>query len=182
MAGVGKKERLSPPLMYAFRGAFEARDAKKKIDLRHESGDRIIASRRASPRNAITEPVLRREVARDLEALMNTIALESSLDLTGHETVRRSILNYGFPDIAHITIDEHAVEDIKNDIRTILINYEPRLSPDSVRVVRDVTIDQADLKVRFVVNADLMCDPVDVPVEFVAEVELDSGKVQVSRL
>ena len=31
--------------------------------------------------NQITEPILRREVARDLEALMNTVALESSLHL-----------------------------------------------------------------------------------------------------
>ena len=38
MATAGRKERLSPPLMYAFRTAHEARDAKKKIDLRDESG------------------------------------------------------------------------------------------------------------------------------------------------
>jgi type VI secretion system protein ImpF len=182
MAGVGKKDRLSPPLMQAFRGAFEARDAKKKLDLRSEGGERIIASRRISPRTAITEPVLRREVARDLEALMNTIALESTLDLSACAEVRRSILNFGFPDIAHHTIDEHSVNGIKDDIRTILTNYEPRLLPESVRVARDVSVDEAELKVRFTVNAELICDPVNVPVEFVAEVELDSGKFHVSRL
>ena len=81
MSNLGKKERLSPPLMHAFRSAFEARDSKKKLDLRDESGERVIASRRTAARAAITEPTLRREVARDLDALMNTIALESTQDL-----------------------------------------------------------------------------------------------------
>ena len=168
--------------MFAFRSAHEARDAKKRIDLRDESGERIIASRRASPRSAITEPVLRREVARDLESLMNTIAMESSFDLDGCDDVRRSILNFGFPDIAHRTIDEHSVIDIKDEIRRVLMHYEPRLMSDSVQVVRDAKVDQAELKIRFMVNAELFCDPVNVPVEFVAELELDSGMIQISRL
>lgn len=178
----GKKDRLSPPLMFAFRGAYEARDAKKRIDLRDESGERVIASRRSSPRTAITEPVLRREVARDLEALMNTIALESSLDLKGYDNVRKSILNFGFPDISHRTIDELSVNDIQGEIKTILMNFEPRLLSETIRVGRDVSVDQSELKIRFTVNAELFCDPVNVPVEFVAEVEMDSGKVQINRL
>ena len=32
------------------------------------------------------------------------------------------------------------------------------------------------------VRADLLCDPVNVPVEFVADVELDSGKIKINRL
>lgn len=181
MVGPGRKDRLSPPLMSLFRGAFEARDAKKKIDLRDEGGERVIASRRTSRRTAITEPVLRREVARDLESLMNTVAMESSEPLDRFEFVRRSILNYGFPDITHRTIDENSVDDIKDEIRTVLANYEPRLIPGSVKVTRDDTVDRAELKIRFTVNAELFCDPVNVPVEFIAEVDMDSGKIQISR-
>ena len=112
---------------------------------------------------------------------MNTIAMESSQSLDGFDCVRKSILNYGFPDIAHRTIDENSVDDIKEEIRTVLLNYEPRLIPESVKVARDGTVDQAALKMRFTVNADLFCDPVNVPVEFIAEVEMDSGKVHISR-
>lgn len=180
MVGPSKKDHLSPPLMSVFRGAFEARDAKKKIDLRDEGGERVIASRRSS-RAALTEPALRREVARDLESLMNTIALDSSQPLDDLSHVRRSILNYGFPDIAHRTIDENSVDDLKDEIRAVLMNYEPRLIASSVKVARDATVDQAALKIRFTVDADLFCDPVNVPVEFIAEVEMDSGKIQISR-
>jgi type VI secretion system protein ImpF len=181
MAGPSKKDHLSPPLMSLFRGAFEARDAKKKIDLRDEGGERVIASRRSARHAAITEPMLRREVARDLESLMNTIAMGSSQSLDEFNHVRRSVLNYGFPDIAHRTIDENSVDDLKDEIKAVLTTYEPRLISGSVKVARDATIDQAALKIRFTVNADLFCDPVNVPVEFIAEVEMDSGKIQISR-
>ena len=116
MAPGSRKDRLSPPLMYAFRSAHAARDATKKLDLRDQSGERVIAGRRSASRTPITEPLLRREVARDLESLMNTIALESAEDLQDFEQVRKSILNYGLPDIAHRTIDEGGVEEIKSEI------------------------------------------------------------------
>jgi type VI secretion system protein ImpF len=182
MVGSGNKDRLSPPLMYAFRSAFAARDATKKIDIRDEQGERVIASRRISSRAAISEPVLRREIAHDLEDLLNTVALESSLALDEYQFVRRSVLNYGLPDLAHRSIDENSIDDIKGEIKTALVNYEPRLLAESIRVERDPAVDQAQLKIRFVANAELICQPVNVPIEFIAEVELDSAKIQISRL
>jgi type VI secretion system protein ImpF len=182
MAGPGKKDRLSPPLMYAFRGAHAAKDAKKKLDLRDEAGDRIIASRRATARGAITETLLRREVALDLAALMNTIALESSIDLNAHNHVRKSVLNFGFPDLVHRSIDELSTNDIAKELRAVLTHYEPRLLPESIQVARDSTVDKAELKIRFIVNAELSCEPLNVPVEFIADVEFDSGKILINRL
>jgi type VI secretion system protein ImpF len=92
------------------------------------------------------------------------------------------VLNYGFPDLVHRTIDESSVNSVKDEIRTVLMQFEPRLVRESLHVARDETVDKAELKVRFVVNADLACDPLNVPVEFVAEVELDSGKILINRL
>jgi type VI secretion system protein ImpF len=182
MAGPGKKDRLSPPLMYAFRGAHTARDAKKKLDLRDEAGDRIIASRRSTARGSITEPLLRREVATDLAALMNTIALESCIDLDAHNYVRKSVLNFGFPDLVHRSIDELSNNDIGSELKGVLMHYEPRLLPESIQVARDMTVDRTELKIRFIVNAELSCEPLNIPVEFIADVEFDSGKVIINRL
>jgi len=53
--------------MLAFRAAHAARDAKTKVDLRNQHGERIIAGRRAGGRAPVPEAVLRKEVARDLE-------------------------------------------------------------------------------------------------------------------
>jgi type VI secretion system protein ImpF len=182
MASRGKKDRLSPPLMYAFRSAYEARDAKKSHDLRDENGERIISSRRMAARTAITEPMLRREVARDLDALVNTIALESSQDLEPFEHARRSILNFGLPDIAHRSIDEISVNDVGREIAAALMNFEPRLIRDTIKVKRDDPLDSEELRVRFVVRADLSCEPLNVPIEFVADVEVDTGKIVINRL
>src|SRR5689334_19267406 len=170
MADVDSKTRLSPPLMQVFRAAHEAKDARKVLDIRNQAGERVVAGRRLRVRQVITEPVLRREVWRDLEALLNTIALESSVDMTDAPRVRKSILNFGIPDVSDRTIDEAAVSKIPDEIKTAILNYEPRLAADTLHVERDMTVDTAELKVRFIVRADLICEPVHVPVEFVADV------------
>jgi type VI secretion system protein ImpF len=181
MAAPSSKTRLSPPLMYVFRAAYEAKDSKKSIDIRNEAGDRMIAARRLRARQVITEPVLRREVSRDLEALLNTVALESTVDMTETPYVRRSIINFGVPDFSNRTIDENAVNSIPAEIKTAIVNFEPRLAAASLDVERDETVDPAELKVRFVFRAELTCDPVHVPVEFVADV-VDTGKILLNRL
>jgi type VI secretion system protein ImpF len=64
----------------------------------------------------------------------------------------------------------------------VLASHEPRLLRDTVQVTRDSSVDAADLKVRFIVRADLMCEPLNVPIEFVADVEIDTGKIMITRL
>ena len=92
------------------------------------------------------------------------------------------MLNFGFPDIAHRSIDETSVSDITSEIEAVLVSYEPRLVAGSITVARDTSVDAKQLKIRFIVRADLFCDPVNVPVEFVADVELDSGKIMINGL
>lgn len=168
--------------MYAFRAAHDARDAKKKLDLRDESGERVLAGRRASIRSVITEALLRREVSRDLEILMNTINMAATVDLHDHPRVRHSILNFGFPDVTHRTIDESAVDDVGGEIEAALRDFEPRIIAETIEVARDPDVRIEELKIRFVVRADLACDPVNVPVEFVADLEMDTGKIMINRL
>ena len=181
MTTSNRQSRLSPPLMQVFRTAHEARDAKQKIDQRNEAGDRLIASRRLRARQVITESTLRREVSRDLGALLNTVALEATIDMANAPNVRRSILNFGLPDISLRTIDETGINEIPDEIRTAIVNYEPRIAASSLRVARDKEVDPVELKIRFVIRGELMCHPVHVPVEFVADI-VESGKVVVNRL
>jgi type VI secretion system protein ImpF len=178
---VNRKSRLSPPLMFVFRSTHDAKDAKKTVDVRNEAGDRLIASRRLRPRQVITETALRREVARDLTALLNTIAMESTIDMTEVPYARKSILNFGIPDVTHRSIDEVGVDEIPDEIRTAIVNYEPRLAASTLHIERDKSIDSAEIKVRFLVRADLTCHPVHVPVEFIADV-IETGKIIVNRL
>jgi type VI secretion system protein ImpF len=176
-----RKTHVSPPLMRAFRAAHEAGDATSKVDLRTADGDRIVAGRRLRPRQVITEKLLRHEVARDLDALLNTVALESTVEMDEAPFARRSILNFGLPDISNLTIDTTEIKRIPEEIRAAVVNFEPRLAAASLEIERDLTLDPAELKVRFLVRADLTCYPVQVPVEFVADI-VESGKIVVNRL
>ncbi len=173
MADPVSKKRLRPPLMFAFREAHLEKDAKAALDLRGEGGEP------PPPPTAITEPKLRREIGLDLDALVNTINFASAVDLSGLEHVRRSILNHGFPDMTRLSIDEHRVDVIREDLTAALMSYEPRLIRKSIAVERDDSLDRAELKVRFLVRADLNCEPLNVPVEFVADLELDTGKIAI---
>ncbi len=94
---------------------------------------------------------------------------------------RKSIINFGLPDVSSHTIDGKSVGTIPANIKTAITNYEPRLPAASVDVERDMTVDPVELKVRFIVRADLTCEPVHVPVEFVADV-IDTAKVIINRL
>jgi type VI secretion system protein ImpF len=181
MDNSSKHSRLSPPLMHVFRAAHEAKDAKRIVDQRNEAGERIIAGRRLRARQVITESMLRREVSRDLDALLNTIALDATVDMEHAPLVRRSILNFGLPDIANRTIDENRVDNVPNEIRTAISVYEPRIAPDTLRIARDPEVDPVELKVRFVIRGELVCHPVHVPVEFVADI-VESGKISINRL
>jgi len=181
MDNPNRHSRLSTPLMHVFRAAHEAKDAKRIIDQRNEAGDRVIAGRRLRARQVITESMLRREVSRDLDALLNTVALNATVDMEHAPHVRKSILNFGIPDIAVRTIDENGVNEIPEEIRTAIINYEPRIAANSLRIARDTEVDPVELKVRFVIRGELVCHPVHVPVEFVADI-VESGKIVINRL
>lgn len=185
MTRLSNPHRLSPPLMWAFRDAHSKRETRKAADSRTDDGEAVVPGRRSAPQAAITEVVLRREVWRDLELLLNTIALESSDDAVKEfDQVRRSVLNFGLPDMTHRAMDELQRNDraVEREIEVALRAFEPRLLQGSVRVERDKVVNSAELKLRYLIHADLSCKPVDIPVEFTAEVELDSGKVVVNRV
>jgi type VI secretion system protein ImpF len=74
-----------------------------------------------------------------------------------------------------------AIKRIPDEIRAAVVNFEPRLAFASLQVERDLTVDSAELRIRFVVRADLTCYPLQVPVEFVADI-VESGKIVVNRL
>lgn len=180
MAKAAKGVRLSPPLMFAFREANRAGDSRQHMDERDTGGDRVLATRR-SLRAAVSENQLRAQLARDLDNLLNTTNFESANDLGPCDHVRRSIVNYGLPDIVHRTIEEAGTEFVADEILTAVVTYEPRLIRKSVRVIRDTNVDPGANNIRFLVSGEMSCDPVAVPVQFVADLEVVSGKLAVNK-
>jgi len=121
-------------------------------------------------------------VASDLLNLLNTTNMASVEDLSDTPDVEHSILNFGLPDLTRRTIDENSLVEIGREIEAALADFEPRLHRDSIKARRDDTASAEELKLRFLINAELRTQPIEVPVEFVAEIELDSGKIKIERL
>ena len=181
MAARGDAGRVRNPLIETFRAANRDRDARLRLDVRDEDGSRIIAGRRTSPRIAVSTADLQRSVARDLERLMNAVHLAADLDLEAFLHVRSSILNHGFVNISRMTIDEGGVNGIAAEIESALRVFEPRLAPGSITARRDDTVDPGELKLRFLVRAEIRADPLNVPVEFLADLERDTGRIRVAQ-
>ncbi len=177
MSSAMQGKRLSPSLSHIFREAHKAKDAKKPTKV-SETGARSGALR-ATQRLSIDVKSLRRDVAQDVETLLNCISFDSGEDLGDFPHVQNSVLNYGFPSLAKRTMDELERSGLEPEIERVLRAYEPRLIPSSLRVARDRRVDTVELKIRYVVQADLACEPVDIPMEFVADVEVTTGKIQI---
>jgi len=174
--------RTSASLMSVFRIAHREKDAKKTVDLRDAAGERVLAGRRASARALVSERELQAQVQADLGNLLNTVNLASTQDLDGYDEVQRSIINYGIPDIMTRTIDEASIDEMVDELELAIRRFEPRIISRSIVVRRDTTIDKAELKVRFVVAAEISMQPENVPVEFVADIEVDNPKFIINQI
>ena len=91
-AVVGTNRRTLSPLMFAFRSAAQRVLEGGPSRRGRRTGDRRACSIDRAP---ITEFMLRKEVAHDLEALMNTVALVG-VDLEDFDQVQVD-LNFGLP-------------------------------------------------------------------------------------
>ena len=175
-----KKERVQIPLMFAFREAFQQRDATKQEDVRVD-GERVVADRSLLRRRGTEEALLKRDLAIDLSALVDTINLASATNLNGLNYVKKSVLNYGLDDLTHITIESDDVQDIANQLKAAILHHEPRLSPESLVIDRSDD-DDVNQRVRFRVRAEMLSKPLDIPIEFVAEIDIGAGKIILPRL
>ena len=178
------KDRLSPPLMHAFRSAHAERSFAPRIGAEATAGDEPGARARPTRlagRPPITESALRQEVARDLANLVNTVSLASAIDLDGFEAVHRSVLNFGLREVTAHFADQAADGRLARDVEESIRHHEPRLLAGTLRIKQIVRVDEPSLSVRLEISADLSCEPVDVPVTFIADIDVDSRKINIAR-
>ncbi|MBO6891413.1 MAG: type VI secretion system baseplate subunit TssE [Roseibium sp.] len=174
------KMKMHSPLMWAFRAMddpdFKAAQARQK---EAEGAQKLRSGRRLSRAYGISEHTLLAEVRRDLQALLNTVNLNSTQDLSDFPEVQNSILNYGLPDLSVHIVDTVRIERLAEDIREALIRFEPRMDPRTLKVERDESIDSDTFKVRFLIKAEIRCDPVRVGSEFIADVDPAFGRIKI---
>jgi len=175
-------EDFQVPLMNVFRSAALEHD-EKLAESSTGNEDQQISQRQIERREGISHDRLQKFFLEDLANLMSTVNLEAAQELGDMPHVQTSILNYGIEDVTSLYDHDGSYKSLAGRLKQSLIDHEPRLIPDSV-VVEVITGQKGttDQKPAFSVHAVMAARPVDVPLEFVAEVDAALGKISTSQL
>lgn len=175
----GRKAKTS--ILQVFRASHNEKDAHHRREI---SGDGItkLTSARKQRRFGVSETELRQHLEADLAALLNTIHLEAICPLDDTPHVADSIVNYGFRDLSGLGKVALNTPAVVATLRESLIRFEPRLIAESLDVqIRDTSNGKTHHLAVFV-TAEMLGDPVDVSLDFDAEIDLGAGKMSLSHL
>ena len=125
------------------------------------------------------ESALRATVRRELTWLLNTTNLDAAQDLSAYPQVQTSVLNYGLPDLTGRASTGLAIAERTEDIREAIITFEPRMDAEKVEVEARSTIER-DNAVTFMIRGDVTSAVKAMPVQFIADVEVETGEAVVS--
>ncbi|WP_417839694.1 type VI secretion system baseplate subunit TssE [Tritonibacter scottomollicae] len=174
-------DRAKVSIFQVFRSSFEEHDARRRNF--SDPNDEVAITRRSRPRReGVTADQLRAHLAIDLDALLNTIRLDAVCDLSDAPHVAGSVVNYGFRDLSSVSLTQLQRQDLISSIQKSLLRHEPRIVPETLHV--SVLEAEADShrRIKIAVEAEIAGDPVDVPVDFDAEVDFGAGKMRMSTL
>ncbi len=173
-----KLDQRQVSVMDVFRAVVRERSAREDKSRVKPGTDAPVYSRES--RDLATDATLKSHVMTDLASLMDTIRLDAVIDLDDWPYVKGSIINFGFEDLSTFSTSARTIGKVREAIRSTLLTYEPRLIPDSIGIEVDEE-EGTDQRIGFEVTAELIAVPFDIPVDFVAEVDIGAGKMAVNR-
>ena len=162
MAELSQREKLQPSLL--------DRLTDDEPERREESRDRRVLNLQQ----------LREGVVRDLAWLLNTAYLEAAVDLEAYPEVARSTLNYGMPDFTGQTSSSVDLTTVEKMIRQAILQFEPRILPDTVRIRARANADQLNHNaISFDIEGELWALPLPVRLFLRTDVDLEVGAVSI---
>ena len=167
-------------LMNVFRQAAREKDSKDGGEDLADAQDRVLSKRSIERREGAGEETLRTHLLQDLANLFSTINMEAAEPLTDFPYVQASIINYGILDLSRLTTADIKNQVLLKELRNSLLRHEPRLIDKSISVKLRSDTESARQHVAFDISADMSAKPVDVPLEFVAEIDTGAGKMSLS--
>lgn len=137
---------------------------------------------RAEPRErrVISMRRLREYVLRDLGWLFNTTPLGQVQDLAAHPRVEESVLNYGLPDLAGVTLSGVDPGELERRIREAIRRFEPRILQRTLRV-RAVMPDDPQHRnaLAFEIEGELWGQPMPTRLYLKSEFDLEDGTMTI---
>jgi type VI secretion system protein ImpF len=128
---------------------------------------------------ALSTRRLREYVCRDLSALLNSASLDAVVDLSNHEHVQASVLNFGMPSLAGRSARSADPQQIAATIQSAVQRFEPRLS--NVRVTPEMGEEGNETHVlAFRIDAQLWGQPMPQQLVLRTSIDIDSGNVSLA--
>ncbi|MDP9901040.1 type VI secretion system baseplate subunit TssE [Variovorax ginsengisoli] len=140
---------------------------------------------------ALTRQQLRAAVLRDLSWLFNAIRPEPEPNSSRSEEIalwksaphaRGSVLNYGMPAFAGVTLSSMNTRAIEREVGDAIKAFEPRIDPQTLSV--EVKIDHASHHntLQLVIRGQMWSQPVPLELLLAADVDVETGSTRVREL
>jgi type VI secretion system protein ImpF len=160
------QERLQPALLDRLTDD----EPDKKLELREQ---RVLSKSR-----------MRQAVLRDLAWLFNATRLEAEVDFTSAPYARQSVINFGLPSLSGRLASTLEVGDLERAVRQAILDFEPRILPNTLRVSALVELSELDHHnvIGIEIQGQLWAQPVPLDLLVRTEIDLETGKVQIADL
>ena len=131
----------------------------------------------------ISKKRLREAVLRDLAWLFNTTRLDAEMDSATLSHARRSVINFGLPALSGQTASTLEVPDLERAIRQAILDFEPRILPESlqVRALETEAMDHHNV-IGVQITGQLWAEPLPLELLLRTEIDLETGQVEVADL
>lgn len=131
----------------------------------------------------ISKNKLRQAVLRDLAWLFNSTQLGDE-DLKGYSFAERSAVNFGLPALSGQTASTMDPIGLETAIKRAILNFEPRILPESLRVEAIITEAQLDRHniVSVQIQGQLWAQPVPLELLLRTDVDLETGRMELRDL
>ncbi|WP_277183571.1 type VI secretion system baseplate subunit TssE [Caballeronia sp. BR00000012568055] len=129
---------------------------------------------------AVTRTQLRDIIQRDLTYLLNATNLGDLIDAKRYPLVAQSTVNFGVPPLAGAFMASRDWAKIEVLIREAIVAFEPRLIPETLRIVPRSERDRQGRhnEVAFSIHGMIRLEP--YPIEFIVQssLDLESSRLQ----
>jgi type VI secretion system protein ImpF len=137
-------------------------------------------SREAEDRRVMSKAQLRQAVLRDLAWLFNATQPHASW-AQDHPTLMGSVLNFGLPPLSGQRVSKLDVSQLERAIRRAILDFEPRILPQTLRVRALETGSVLDTHnmIDFEISGHMWAQPVPLEILLRTKLDLEAGQVEV---
>lgn len=173
MAELNSRDRLQPSLL------------DRLID--HEP----VSKKESLEARALTRQQLRAAVLRDLSWLFNATRQEPEQNSERREDIerwaaadlaRKSVLNYGMPAFAGITLSSMDRRSIERGVMEAIRAFEPRIDPQTLGVEVRVDGSNHHNAIQLIIRGKMWAQPVPLELLLAADMDMDTGNTRVREL